>query len=197
MFLLRRKDVSTAPQAFAYRVPKDFWKTDSPVEYPEDFINLGLLARIGTVVGSKKYAATDLDMEQAKAQKPLANAQLEALRLELKKTGIARSITGEIVMDSKANTFTVAAPRTECAFLTAGALKAGRLSVAKANTPQSMLPRLVIAFLPRSKHLLISWLQSPFPVILQPKKIKSDTVSTVSPSICQEVMRPDAMIFVF
>ncbi|MBR0458985.1 MAG: hypothetical protein IJJ26_07095 [Victivallales bacterium] len=138
MFLLRRKDVSTAPQTFAYRVPKDFWKTDSPVEYPEDFINLGLLARIGTVVGSKKCAATDLDMEQAKAQKPLANAQLEALRLELKKTGIARSITGEIVMDSKANTFTVAAPRAECAFLTAGALKAGRLSVAKANTPQSL-----------------------------------------------------------
>ena len=52
----------------------------------------------------------------------------------------------------------------------------------------NMLSRLVIAFLPRSKRLLISWLQSPSAVILQPKKIKFVTVSTVSPSICYEVM---------
>ena len=56
---------------------------------------------------------------------------------------------------------------------------------------------LVITFLPRSKHLLISWLQSPSAVILEPKNIKSDTVSTVSPSISHEVMGPDAMILVF
>ena len=61
----------------------------------------------------------------------------------------------------------------------------------------NMLSRLVITFLPRSKHLLISWLQSPSAVILEPRKIKSDTVSTVSPSISHEVMGPDAMIFVF
>ena len=61
----------------------------------------------------------------------------------------------------------------------------------------NMLSRFVIAFLPRSKHLLISWLQSPFSVILEPKKIKSLTVSIVSPSICHEVMGPDAMILVF
>ena len=61
----------------------------------------------------------------------------------------------------------------------------------------NMLSRLVIIFLPRSKHLLISWLQSPSAVILEPQKIKSDTVSTVSPSISYEVMEPDAMIFVF
>ena len=61
----------------------------------------------------------------------------------------------------------------------------------------NMLSRLVIAFLPRSKCLLISWLQSPSAVILEPPKIKSDTVSTVSPSICHEVMGPDSMIFVF
>ena len=59
------------------------------------------------------------------------------------------------------------------------------------------LSRLVMAFLPRSKRLLISWLQSPSAVILEPPKIKSDTVSTVSPSVCHEVMGPDAMIFVF
>ena len=54
----------------------------------------------------------------------------------------------------------------------------------------NMLSRLVITFLPRSKHLLISWLQSPTAVILEPKTIKSDTVSTVSPSISHEVMGP-------
>ena len=61
----------------------------------------------------------------------------------------------------------------------------------------NILSRLVITFLPRSKHLFISWLQSPPAVILEPQKIKSDTVSTVSPSISHEVMGPDAMIFVF
>ena len=61
----------------------------------------------------------------------------------------------------------------------------------------NMLSRLVVTFLPRSKRLLISWLQSPFAVILEPRKIKSATVSTVSPSICHDVMGPDAMIFLF
>ena len=59
---------------------------------------------------------------------------------------------------------------------------------------EGMLSRLIITYLPRSKRLLISWLQSPSALILEPKKIKSDTVS---PSICHEVMGPDAMIFVF
>ena len=61
----------------------------------------------------------------------------------------------------------------------------------------NMLSRLVITFLPRSECLLISWLQSPSAVILEPKKIKSATVFTVSPYICHEVMGPDAMIKAF
>ena len=61
----------------------------------------------------------------------------------------------------------------------------------------NILSSMVITFLPRSKSLLISWLQSPSAVILEPPKIKCDTVSTVSPSISHEVMGPDAMIFVF
>ena len=61
----------------------------------------------------------------------------------------------------------------------------------------NMLSRLVITFLPRSKHLLISCLQTPSAVILEPKKIKSVTVSIVSPSICHKVMGPDAMILSF
>ena len=61
----------------------------------------------------------------------------------------------------------------------------------------NMLSRLVTAFLPRSKHLLISWLQSPSAVILEPQKIKSLTITTISPSICHEVLAPYAMILVF
>ena len=61
----------------------------------------------------------------------------------------------------------------------------------------NILSRLVINFLPRSKRLLISWLQSPSAVILEPPKLNSDAVSTVSPSISHEVMGPDAMICVF
>ena len=67
----------------------------------------------------------------------------------------------------------------------------------QSNVSAFLLSRFVIAFLPRSKHLLISWLQSPSAVIVKPKKIKSVTVSIVSPSICHEVMGPDAMILVF
>ena len=65
------------------------------------------------------------------------------------------------------------------------------------SLPVNMLSRLVIAFLPRRKCLLISWLQSPSAVILERPKIKSDTVSTVSPSITHEVMGSHVMIFVF
>ena len=61
----------------------------------------------------------------------------------------------------------------------------------------NMLSRLVIYFLPKSKRLLVAWLQSPFAVILEPKTIKSVTVSIVSPSICHDVVGPDAMILVF
>ena len=61
----------------------------------------------------------------------------------------------------------------------------------------NILSRFIMTFLPRSKHLLILWLQSPSVVVLDPKKIKSVTVSIVSPSICHELMGPDAMILVF
>ena len=61
----------------------------------------------------------------------------------------------------------------------------------------NMLSRLVITLLPRRKHLLISWLQSPSAVILEPPKTKSDTVCTIFASVCHEVMGLDAMIFVF
>ena len=83
-----------------------------------------------------------------------------------------------------------------------GAWWAAIYAVAQSRTrlkrlSSSSSSRLVITFLPRSKRLLISWLQSPTAVILEPPKIKSVTVSTVSPSICHEVMGPDAMILVF
>ena len=61
----------------------------------------------------------------------------------------------------------------------------------------NMLSRLIIAFLPRIKRRLISWWQSPSAVILEPRKIKSDTLSIVSPPVCHEVMGLDAIIFAF
>ena len=61
----------------------------------------------------------------------------------------------------------------------------------------NMLSKFAVAFFPRSKHLLISWLRSPSAVILEPKKIKSVTVFIVSPSICHEVMGPDALTLIF
>ena len=70
------------------------------------------------------------------------------------------------------------------------------MSLDKISLLFNMLSRLVIAFLPRSKRLLISWLQSPSAVILEPPKIKSVTVSIVSPSICHELMGPDAIFLV-
>ena len=69
--------------------------------------------------------------------------------------------------------------------------------VGKVMSLLNMLSTLVIVFLPRSKHLLVSWLKSPSAVILEPQKIKSVTVSIVSPSICHEMVGPDAMILVF
>ena len=69
--------------------------------------------------------------------------------------------------------------------------------VGKAMSHFNMLSRFVIAFLPRNKLLLISWLQSPSAVILEPKKQKFVTVSIVSPSVCHEVMGLDAMFFIF
>ena len=65
------------------------------------------------------------------------------------------------------------------------------------SLPFNILSRLFIAFLPRSKHLLISWLQSPSAVILEPPKVKSLTVSTVSPSVCHELMELDGTILAF
>ena len=90
--------------------------------------------------------------------------------------------------------------RSSCCAMTTGktiALTRGTFVGKVMSRLLIMLSRLFITFLPRSKHLSISWLQSPSAVILEPQKIKSDTVSTVSPSISHQMMGPDAMIFVF
>ena len=76
-----------------------------------------------------------------------------------------------------------------------GSLAGCIYGVAQSRTWLKWLSRLIVTFLPRSNHLLISWLQSPSAMILEPQKIKSVTVSIVSPSICHEVMESGAMIF--
>ena len=84
--------------------------------------------------------------------------------------------------------------------MTTGKIRALNRQTFVSNVMSLLFPmpsRLIIAFLPRSKRLLISWVQSPSAVILEPKKIKSATVSIFFPSICHEMMELDAMIFVF
>jgi len=81
--------------------------------------------------------------------------------------------------------------------MTTGKTKALTRWTSVGKVTSLLLSRLVITFLPRSKRLLISWLQSPSVVILEPPKINSVTVSVISPFICHEVVRPDAMILVF
>ena len=80
---------------------------------------------------------------------------------------------------------------------TTGQMHSSSMLVRLCSKSSNTLSRFIIAFLPRSNHLLTSWLQSKSPVISKPKKRKSVTASTSSPSICHEVMGPDAMILVF
>ncbi|MBR0458653.1 MAG: hypothetical protein IJJ26_05420 [Victivallales bacterium] len=138
MFLLRRGDVSTAKQAYAYRIPTNYWQTDIPLTHPETFTRLGLIARVGTIVGDKECAATVLDHAQAEAKKPLPDPVVEGLRKQLLDKGIAQSVTGEIVMDSKHNVLIVDTPRAKCAVLTEGGIENAHFAVANADTPQSL-----------------------------------------------------------
>ena len=98
------------------------------------------------------------------------------------------TVSGFIFLGSKITT------DDDCSHEIKGCLLLGRKVMTNLD---SIFKSRDITFPPRSKRLLISWLQSPSAVILEPKKIKSDTVSTVFPSIYHEVMGPDAMIFVF
>ena len=139
MFLFRRGDVKGADGSFAWNVPEDFWKTDQPIEYPQAFSRLGLLTRIGSVVGGKAPEGVRiLSPAQASGREALPDPALQALRRKLLQTGIAESSTGEIRLDSKRKTLAIETSRTVSAVLASGDLNAGILTVRGAESPMSI-----------------------------------------------------------
>lgn len=139
MFLFRRGDVAPARAAFGWRVPENFWNSDAPEAYPAEFSTLGLISRIGTVVGENAPQGVRLlTPEQAAGKSPLADRRIEALRRELLDHRIAVSDTGELRLDAGRNTLAVVSPRSESVTVAAGALRAERLRVAGARVPQTV-----------------------------------------------------------
>ncbi|MBS1369956.1 MAG: hypothetical protein HPZ91_08400 [Lentisphaeria bacterium] len=139
MLLFRRGDVAPSQAAFAWDVPKTFWDSDMPVEYPVDFSRLGFLAKIGNTVGGRRLpGVTVLDPSQAAGETPLPDAAVEKLRRQLRETGVAVSSTGELRLDSGKKTLAVDTPRTLSVTLASGALSAGRLAVAGVKEPATV-----------------------------------------------------------
>ena len=139
MFLFRRGDVSPSPERFAWSVPKNFWNSDMPLEYPLDFSRLGLIAGIGTVVGNRQVPGVQVISTNAAAGKaPLPDRKIQALRQTLFQTGVATSSTGELRLDSRKNTLAIQTPRTLSATLASGSLTAGALMVRQVTYPTTV-----------------------------------------------------------
>ncbi len=139
MFLFRRGDVSPSKERFAWNVPKNFWDSDMPLEYPLDFSRLGLIAGVGTVVDNRKVPGVQVISANAAAGKaPLPDRKIQALRQTLFRTGVAESSTGELRLDSRKNTLAIQTPRTLSATLASGNLTAGALTVQGATSPSTI-----------------------------------------------------------
>ena len=139
MFLFRRGDVAPARAAFGWSVPENLWNSDAPEAYPPEFSTLGLISRIGTVVGERAPQGVRLlTPEQAEGKSPLADRRIDALRRELLDHRIAVSDTGELRLDAGRNTLAIATARSESVTVAAGALRAERLSVEGARVPQTV-----------------------------------------------------------
>lgn len=139
MFLFRRGDVAPARAAFGWSVPENLWNSDAPEAYPPEFSTLGLISRIGTVVGERAPQGVRLlTPEQAEGKSPLADRRIDALRRELLDHRIAVSDTGELRLDAGRNTLVIATARSESVTVAAGALRAERLSVEGARVPQTV-----------------------------------------------------------
>lgn len=139
MFLFRRGDVAPARAAFGWSVPENLWNSDAPEAYPPEFSTLGLISRIGTVVGERAPQGVRLlTPEQAEGKSPLADRRIDALRRELLDHRIAVSDTGELRLDAGRNTLAIATARSESVTVAVGALRAERLSVEGARVPQTV-----------------------------------------------------------
>ena len=139
MLLFRRGDVSPSKERFAWNVPKNFWNSDMPLEYPLDFSRLGLIAGIGTVVDNRQVPGVQVISANAAAGKaPLPDRKIQALRQTLLRTGVAESSTGELRLDSRKNTLAIQTPRTLSATLASGNLTAGALTVRQVTYPTTV-----------------------------------------------------------
>lgn len=139
MFLFRRGDVAPARAAFGWSVPENLWNSDAPEAYPPEFSTLGLISRVGTIVGENAPQGVRLlTPEQAEGKAPLPDSRINALRNTLLARRIAESDTGELRLDAGRNTLAIATPRSECVTVAAGSLRADRLSIAGARVPQTV-----------------------------------------------------------
>ena len=139
MLLFRRGDVSPSKERFAWNVPKNFWNSDMPLEYPLDFSRLGLIAGVGTVVDNRQVPGVQvISANEAAGKAPLPDRKIQALRQTLLRTGVAESSTGELRLDSRKNTLAIQTPRTLSATLASGNLTAGALTVRQVTYPTTV-----------------------------------------------------------
>lgn len=139
MFLFRRGDVSPSGSRFAWNIPKNFWKTNLPVECPVEFSRLGLIAGIGTAVdGETIPEVTLLSLREASGKAPLPDTRIQTLRRILSESGVATSSTGQLRLDSRKKTLAIHTPRTLSATLASGALETGELAVSGIQTPTTV-----------------------------------------------------------
>ena len=139
MLLFRRGDVSPSKERFAWNVPKNFWNSNMPLEYPLDFSRLGLIAGVGTVVGDRQVPGVQvISSSEAEGKSPLPNRKIQALRQTLLRTGVAESSTGELRLNSRKNTLAIQTPRTLSATLASGNLTAGALTVRGVKSPSTI-----------------------------------------------------------
>ncbi len=139
MFLFRRGDVSPSGSRFAWNIPKNFWKTNLPVECPVEFSRLGLIAGIGTAVdGETIPGVTLLSLREASGKAPLPDTRIQTLRRILSESGVATSSTGQLRLDSRKKTLAIHTPRTLSATLASGALETGELAVSGIQTPTTV-----------------------------------------------------------
>jgi len=147
MFLFRRQDAAAAKTGVALRVAPDFWaemKSNPSFviadEYsPVKFRQLGLITKVGMVVGDQRIPGVDLiSKAQAEGEQPLPDQEIEKRRKEMFQTGIARSMNGELFLDSKANVFKAATPRSEVLTAVEGTYQVGTLNVSGIETPTTV-----------------------------------------------------------
>lgn len=139
MLLFRRKDVASAPNGVALQVDTDFWNGSESIDCPERFNQLGLIAKVGVLTGDKKISEVErISRAQAEGTVSLLKHDIEDKRQEMFKTGIARSITGELTLNSREIVLKVDTPRSAVITAVEGSYQVGPLLVTGINIPTTV-----------------------------------------------------------